>query len=618
LRPVRRTPLIALLLAPFALYAVVMAWNQLLLPLSVKLWRSESSVRVRAATGNAPMRIQAMRDAAGVREPDAALIALLAHHGREDPHATVREQAWRSLGAIGARQPLPEDALQLLVEAVRASKADAQLSTAIEATGQAAAKNRIPEATVLRIAQVIDEKRLEWVAPRAMDALAKIGAAQPLPDSVYATLRSDFATPRRPGRREDLARAFHTIAKGGGRLPVPLLDDLARAMAEERLNRIRVQLVYALAYSTRHYPRAKALLEETTRDPQRDVRRAAEHGLRVIEAERLFGRREPMAVALDRALPVESRLKAIGSLRVNRRDAEWRAGVLALAQDPEPRVAAAALELFKHIEGGPDDVFDRDQLLPQLRTAMGHADPRVRRAAYAALSKLLRDYGHYRNRGGEFRAALEAGAQDPDARVRITALAILVRTAPDAGARDALLERALADPDPYVRANLVAWLGSPRIETGQREALLARALRDPDPNVRHAAERAQRGWEERPRSWPVEGWKLWQSGEYRKLGLTALTAVTIAAPVLIGLVFFVYFMARLLMHLYQRRWRALATVAVMALWAAASWGMFLLYFMAAHAGSAKGSELFALAGILWLASALYAGLGWGLHYAVRR
>ena len=87
----RRTPLIALILAPFALWAVVMAWNQWLLPLSVKLWRSEVSVRVRAATGNVPMRVKALRDAASVREADAELSALLVHHARQDPDTPVRE-----------------------------------------------------------------------------------------------------------------------------------------------------------------------------------------------------------------------------------------------------------------------------------------------------------------------------------------------------------------------------------------------------------------------------------------------------------------------------------------------------------------------------------------------
>jgi len=616
---VRRTPLIALILAPFALWAVVMAWNQWLLPLSVKLWRSEVSVRVRAATGNVPMRVKALRDAASVREADAELIALLVHHARQDPDTPVREQAWRSLGAVGARQALPDDALRVLAEALREANKDASLAAAIEATGQAAAKNRIPESSVLRIAQVIDDEHLAWLYPRAIDALAKTGAAQPLPDAVYAKLRSDFATPRRPGQREELARAFRTIAQGGGRLPAPLLDDLASALESEKLNRIRVPLIYALAYSTPHYPRARTLLEDTTRDAQGDVRRAAEHGLRIIEAERLFGSREPMAVALDRSLPVESRLKAMGPLKLNRRDAEWRAGVLALARDAEPRIATAALGLFQHIEGGPDDAFDREQLLPQLDAAMRHADPRVRRAAFVALANLLRDYGHYRARAGDFRAPLEAGARDLDARVRITALATLIRIAPDTDARDALLERALADADPFVRANLVGWLYAPRAESNKREALLARALADPDANVRRAAEAAQQNWHKRPRSWPVEAWNLWRSGEYEKLGLRALIAVTVAAPIIVGGVFFVYFMARLLTYLYQRRWRALAVVAVMAVWAAAGYGMFMLYFMAAHAGGRLHLvEAFQIAGILWAAVALYAGLGWGLHYAVRR
>jgi hypothetical protein len=170
-----------------------------------------------------------------------------------------------------------------------------------------------------------------------------------------------------------------------------------------------------------------------------------------------------------------------------------------------------------------------------------------------------------------------------------------------------------------VRRTLVGGLASPRTETGKREALLARARADPDPDVRRAAEAAQLTWQERPRSWPVEAWKMWQAGEHEKLGLIALTAVTVAAPIIVGLVFFIYYMARLLTYLYQRRWRALAVVAVMAVWAAAAYGMFLLYFMAAHAGSRLDLvEAFQLAGILWIAIALYAALGWGLHYAVRR
>lgn len=615
----RRTPLIALVIAPFALYAVVMAWSHLLMPLSVKLWRSEVSVRLRAATGNVPMRVQALHDAAAVRSPEAALVALVVQYARQDPDAPVRKQAWRSLGAIGARQPLPEDAREALADAVRESRADAPLSTAIEAIGKAAAHNRVPEDVVLRIAHVTDQKHLEWVYPRAIDALAGIGAAQPLPEAVYQTLSAEFATPRRPGEREDLARAFETIAKGKEGLPEGVLELLDKALASDSNSRIRVHAVYALAHSAQRYPQATRAMIDATQDGVADVRRAAEHGLRIIEAERLFADRPPIEVALDPSLPVESRLRAMPMLRVNRHDARWRGQVIALMRDDDPRIAVAALELTGTITGGPDDAFDRDTLIPQLKVAMTHSDPQIRRAAYAALGRLLRAGSRYYERAADFRAQLDAGAGDSEPPVRVVALAILARTAPDIDTRTAVLERGLADSDPFVRRALVGWLGTPRVQVARRDALLERALADPDPDVRRAAEAARQSWVARPRSWPLEWWALLRAGEYEKAGLRALIAVTVAAPIVVGLAFFVYFMARLLTYLYRRRWRALAAVAVMAVWAAAGYGMFMLYFMAAHAGSRLDLvKAFQLAGILWAAVALYAGLGWALHYAVRR
>jgi HEAT repeat protein len=616
----RRTPIIALILAPFVLWAVVMAFSRVLLPLGAKTWYSEVSVRARMAIGITPIRLQALHDAAGVREPGAALIDLLVEAARSDPARYVRMQAWGSLGAIGHRQALPADGVQVLGDAVLAESEADPLLAAIEAAGQAAAHNRMPEAVVLRLADLSDDKRRAWLTQRAIEALARIGAAQPLPDAVTTRLGDAFTDPRRRGQREDLARAFRTIAEGGGQLPVAILDALAAALAaDERNYRIRVNAVYAIAYSKDHYPQAGTLLDAAARDPQRDVQGAAAHALRIIAARTLYAGREAMAVALDRSLPVEDRLKAMGPLKVNRRDAEWRANVIALARDPDPRIVIAALDLFKYISGSPEDRFDRESLIPQLDAAMQHAEPWVRRTATVALGSELRPQGRYRSHAEEFRPRLEAGARDPDPRVRIAALATLVDIAPGSDERAALLERALTDADPLVRANFVGWLGTPRTEFAQRDALLARALADPDPNVRRAAEAAQKTWVTRERSWPAEAWKLWQAGEHEKLGIRALIAVTVAAPVIVGLAFLLYFVARLLTYLYQRRWRALAVLAVMAAWAAAGYGMFMLYFMAAHMGSNLDFvKALKVAGFLWGAVALYAGLGWGLHYAVRR
>ena len=615
----RQTPLIALILAPFVLWAVVMMWDRVLLPLTVKMWRSEFAVRARLASGDAEARSKALHDAAAAREPDAAAVAMLVESARSDPNQEVRFVALRRLGGVGYRQALPADAMQVLASTVLTGQEDALLSASVEAAGKAAAKNRIGEDVVQRIARILEERHLMWLYSVAISALGDIGAAQALPEEVFTAMNARFATGQRAGEREDLARAFSTIAQGSGpQLPTAVLDALAAALAEDKNYRIRVHAIYTLAYSNAYYPQAKSLLAAATGDSHRDVSNAAAHGLRIIDVNQLYAGREPMAVALDRSLPAESRLKAIGPLRVNRRDVAWREGILALARDDDPRIAAAALDLFSYIDGSPDDEFDKRRLIPQLTAAMSHADPHVRRAAYGALGRQFVHNPRYKRRAQDFRPQLETGAKDPDAKVRVVALATMLRAEPGEQERERLLRQGLEDADPYVRRMAVSWLGSPRTEADERQALIARARQDPDADVRQTAEAAQKQWESRERSWPVEWWKLWQAAEYSKLGLMGLTAVTVAAPVIIGLAFFIYFMARLLTYLYERRWRVLAVLPVMGVWAAASYGMFLLYFVAGHAGHLDGWKTFQLAGVLWLAIAFYAATGWGLHFAVRR
>jgi len=63
---------------------------------------------------------------------------------------------------------------------------------------------------------------------------------------------------------------------------------------------------------------------------------------------------------------------------------------------------------------------------------------------------------------------------------------------------------------------------------------------------------------------------------------------------------------------------AVTVVPVMGTWAVATYGMFMLYFMAGHAGNLDAGETAILAGSLWGAIAVYTALGWGMHYAVRR
>jgi len=496
---------------------------------------------------------------------------------------------------------------------------DAVPSASIKSTGKAAAKDCINDDVVQRIARIVEARHLTWLYSTSINALGEIGAAQALPDEVLTEMNARFGKGKRAGEREDLARAFRTIAKGAGRqLPPAVLEALAAALAGDKNYRVRVHAIYALAYANAYYPLAEPFLVTATQDPVRDVSGAAAHGLRIVKANQLYAGREPMDVALDRSLSVETRLKAFSALRVNRHDAAWREGVMTLARDDDPRIGAAALDLFSYIDGSPDDEFDKRHLIPQLIAAMLHPDPAVRRAAYGALGRQFVHNSRYRRRAQDFRPQLEAGAKDPDAKVRVVALATTLRAEPAKQERERVLRQGMDDADPYVRRMVASWLGSPRTQTKERQALIARARADPDASVRQAAEAAQRQWESRRRSWPVEWWKLWQAAEYSKLGMMALTAVTVAVPVIVGLGFFIYFTARLLTYLYERRWRALAVLPVMGVWAAASYAMFLLYFVAGHAGHLDRWEAFQLVGVLWLAIAFYAATGWGLHFALRR
>jgi hypothetical protein len=324
-----------------------------------------------------------------------------------------------------------------------------------------------------------------------------------------------------------------------------------------------------------------------------------------------------LTLAVDASRPVDVRLKALRIIRGSRIDPAAYEQIATLAQDPETEIATAALGLFHHMARAPDDDFDRRILIPELTRAMSHPDPAVRKAADGALSTISVHRPTYL-RAADFPARLEAGANDPEPAVRVVALLAMLRDASDATSRDATLERGMNDPDPYVRRMVVGWLGSPRTKTGQRQELIAKALNDQDPDVRTSAAAAQQQWEARKRAWAVELWQQWQAGEHGKVGMTILTFVTVATPILIGGIFLLYFMARLLTYLHQRRRRAAAVIPVMATWAAASYGMFMLYFVAGMAGHLDTGETAILAAILWGAIAIYAALGWGLHYAVRR
>lgn len=319
-------------------------------------------------------------------------------------------------------------------------------------------------------------------------------------------------------------------------------------------------------------------------------------------------------MATDPTKPVATRLRALRIIRGTGIEAAEYEQIAALSQDTNPAIAAAAIEMFLWMAHAPDDDFDQRVLIPALSRAMSDSDPRIRTAAYGALSTISLHQPAYPY-AANFPALLEAGANDPDPKVRVVVLVTMLR---DDSKREATIERGMNDPDPYVRRNAVSWLASPNVKTRQRQVYMEQASNDPDPDVRASAVATQQDWESRKRAWPIELWRLWQAGERGKVGMTILVAVTVATPILICAAFLLYYMARLLTYVQQRRRRAAAVILVMAIWAAASYGMFMLFFVAGLAGEVSPGETAILAGVLWGAIAAYAALGWGMHNPVRR
>ena len=198
----RRTPILAIILAPVALYFLVLLWNQALVPLYRSVWYGDTVLRWRLNSEEPATRIDAVKDAGSPRTADTAMLDELVQRMESDESLEVRMAAATAIGQLGGRRPLTAEAIQALGTLVLTAEDDALLSTAIVAVGQSAAENRYPAQVVERIAGIFGEKHLAWVYPRAATALGKVGAAQPLPGGVITIMNTRFTEPERQGETE--------------------------------------------------------------------------------------------------------------------------------------------------------------------------------------------------------------------------------------------------------------------------------------------------------------------------------------------------------------------------------------------------------------------------------
>ena len=407
----RRTPLVAILLAPVVLVLLMLLWRQTLVPLYRTVRYSDTVLQWCLNRDQPAMRIRAAKDIGLSRTDNPAMVGELVTHLETDDSSEVQKASASALGQLGAQRPVSAEAIEALSAVVLTEPEADLLSLAIGAVGMSASYNRYPDPVVVRIVAIFDDPQRAGLYPAAATALGQLGAAQPLPDSVLVAMNSVFSDADRPGERELLANAFAEIAESQP-LPVATLDLFADAFEHEPNPRIRRKMIYALAHCAADYPPSVALITEATQDPDSGIVDAAENGLRIIQHQRDFADNEPLSVAVDTNQPVEVRRQALRIIRSTPIDEANFELIAGLAQDPQPEVAVAALEQFHYLARAPEDDFDQRVLIPTLTQAMSDPDPKVREAAYGALSTISIHRPGYL-RAADFPALLETGAKDP-------------------------------------------------------------------------------------------------------------------------------------------------------------------------------------------------------------
>ncbi len=266
----RRTPVMAFILAPVALYLLMQLWTHALVPLYRSVRYSDTLLEWRLASDEPAVRISAANDAGLRGAEDPAIVDELVMSLETDASIEVRKAAATALGQLGSKRSLSAEAIQALSNTALNETDNAMLSAAIVAIGQSAANNRYPDSIIERIAAISSEEHQAWAYPRAAAALGKIGAAQPLPEAVFAVMNTRFVEPQHAAEREDLASAFAEIAKGR-LLPVTTLETLAAAFEDEPNRRVRKAILNAMAYSTDVYPPSVALVTAATSDPDEEI-----------------------------------------------------------------------------------------------------------------------------------------------------------------------------------------------------------------------------------------------------------------------------------------------------------------------------------------------------------
>ncbi|MFQ5936961.1 MAG: hypothetical protein ACE5LB_11210 [Acidiferrobacterales bacterium] len=484
-------------------------------------------------------------------------------------------------GPAAPRQGLPQETIDAITEMLSEPPDPKLIPAVVEFVGNNAYWHPRRDEVIAHLIGLLARTQDRALREKVLYALQKFARDRGLPEDAYGTLLEVYTDRRRVATHEvrSVSEIFRRAAYRQV-LPQAVVQAIGAALRSHPDQRVRYNAIYTFGGQGRQGDGIPAALVEATKAADPMIRDKARTQIMLIEKSRGEYLGKLMGTARDPNQPGRARSRAlINAMRDYHKTDLFRDTALSLLADKDPVVRAAAVRTLPYVRQHPDYADDDKALLAQRDRA----------------------------------------AQDPAAEVQIAAMHILWGFGLS---RDELLMRftqVLEGDDPMVITATLDFLRTTPLEDQRIERLIERHTHAVDAEVRRSAERTLAKYRERPPS-------LWQrfivsAKDVKHHGLR-LYWLLAGIGVLVAAAFAIYYMLRIIVYINERRLRALTAGGVMLVWIAMTYGMVYSFIVGAfafgHNFLVSIPQQLLIDLVMGGSLLVYAGLGWAMHYLIRR
>lgn len=479
------------------------------------------------------------------------------------------------------RQELPQETIDAITEMLSVSLDPRLAPAVVEFVGQNAYWHPKRDEVIAQLTGLLAQTQDRALREKILYSLQKFARERGLPDDAYDALLEVYTDRRRVATHE--VRAVSEVFRRAAYqqlLPESVTEAVGAALRSHPDQSVRDKAIYILGGQGFRSDSIPSALAEAAKSADPRTRDKARTQILIIEKRRSDYLDKLMKTARDTNQPANARIRALSNAKGDYYQQDlFRDTVLLLLTDKDPVVRASAVRTLSYLRKHPAYTDDDKALLA------------------------------YRDRAGE----------DPAAEVRIAAMVNLWGFGLT---REGLLTRftqALEDDDPMVVTATLDFLRETPLEDKGIEKLIEQHTHAENPDVRRSAERTLAQYRKRPPS-------VWErfiasAKDVKHHGLR-LYWLLAGIGVLVAAAFAVYYMLRIVVYVSERRSRALAAGGVMLAWVVLTYGMVYLFVVGAfsfgHNYLVPIRQQLLIDLVMGGSLLVYAGLGWAMHYLIRR